>query len=374
MDIKHYHAWTFAIAKLLYFLVCSLRSLIVAQNINFPDESGNSRSDLTRQQSLNVSTGIISGILTDTAPLQTGVTGTTQTCICVPTGRCNSTSMNNDGSGMLDIRIVTSSTSTDGTGITPNIVTPAVCASGLERCCVWGEYQCGLRFQPITSSDRLPGAGQAAYGEFPWQAVLLGPGDIYVGSGVLIDSLNVLTVAHRVSDYVSGSRTLKVRMGEWDASSESEVYPAQQYTVTRITIHPSYSSSNLKNDIAVLRLSSAVNLGTTPTITTACLPTTSFVGRRCWISGWDCETVLRNTRLGASFQLDSTSFVCAGGELGKDACTGDGGSPLVCPLGGRYFVVGLVAWGIGCGTSNVPGVYVNVISYIPWILSTANTN
>jgi secreted trypsin-like serine protease len=31
-----------------------------------------------------------------------------------------------------------------------------------------------------------------------------------------------------------------------------------------------------------------------------------------------CQTQLRATRLGQNFQLDFTSFVCAGGEAGKD--------------------------------------------------------
>lgn len=39
------------------------------------------------------------------------------------------------------------------------------------------------------------------YGKYPWQAVLLGAGDIYQGSGVLVDPLNVLTVAHKVANY-----------------------------------------------------------------------------------------------------------------------------------------------------------------------------
>lgn len=47
---------------------------------------------------------------------------------------------------------------------------------------------------------------------------------------------------------------------------------------------------------------------------------------------------------------------------------GDGGAPLVCPTStGQYQVVGLVAWGIGCAASGVPGVYINVYNYLSWI-------
>lgn len=116
---------------------------------------------------------------------------------------------------------------------------------------------------------------------------------------------------------------------------------------------------------------------------------------RCWVSGWgkdsfgtggtyqkimkevdvplvnpvSCELQMRNTRLGPTFNLDRNSFLCAGGELGKDACTGDGGSPLVCQMStGQWQVVGMVAWGIGCANTGVPGVYVNVANYRNWIL------
>jgi secreted trypsin-like serine protease len=60
-----------------------------------------------------------------------------------------------------------------------------------------------------------------------------------------------------------------------------------------------------------------------------------------------CTTMLRATRLGQRFLLDPTSFTCAGGESAKDACTGDGGAPLSCSIGGRWFLAGLVAWGVG---------------------------
>ena len=74
----------------------------------------------------------------------------------------------------------------------------------------------------------------------------------------------------------------------------------------------------------------------------------------------------RQQGVGDRFQLHP-SEVCAGGEVGKDACTGDGGSPLVCQAqSGRWTVVGLVSWGIGCA-SELPGVYVKVSHYRDWI-------
>lgn len=193
---------------------------------------------------------------------------------------------------------------------------------------------------------------------------------------------------------------------------------AQQFVVARIFIHPMFNPQTLRNDVAVIRLGVAVPLGQLPTIGTACLPVTPFIGQRyssiaifkknelfaiflfaysCWVSGWGkndflgvyqtiqkevdvpildtarCQAALTATRLGPTFVFDGTSFICAGGEPGKDACTGDGGSPLVCDLNGRAFVAGLASWGIGCAGSNVPGVYVNVLSYIPFIQTSVAT-
>lgn len=69
-------------------------------------------------------------------------------------------------------------------------------------------------------------------------------------------------------------------MGEWNAAGDTEPLPAQEFVVSRIFIHPSFNPNNLLNDVAVLRLSVPVPLGQLPTITTACLPVSSFVGQR----------------------------------------------------------------------------------------------
>lgn len=34
-----------------------------------------------------------------------------------------------------------------------------------------------------------------------------------------------------------------------------------------------------------------------------------------------CQTQMQAARLGPTFVLDTTSFICAGGEASKDACT-----------------------------------------------------
>ena len=74
-----------------------------------------------------------------------------------------------------------------------------------------------------------------------------------------------------------------------------------------------------------------------------------------------CQTQLQNNRLGSRFRLHE-SFLCAGGLVGQDACTGDGGGPLMCPLASeprRMIQVGVVSWGLDCGQA-VPGVYADL--------------
>ncbi|XP_018007339.1 phenoloxidase-activating factor 2-like [Hyalella azteca] len=254
---------------------------------------------------------------------------------------------------------------------------------------------CGSR-----QSFGLPAAisPTADFGEYPWMAVVLGPGQSYVSGGVLIDNGWVLTTAHKLAQ----TQGLEVRLGDYDVSQANDIpqFPPFASPVANVIVHPNYNPQTLANDVALLRLAQPVNRQQYRHITPACLPSPgqSFAGQRCFVTGWGkdafgpgsfqqllqevdvpvldssrCESLLKNTRLGPSFRLDKRSFVCAGGERDKDSCQGDGGSPMVCGQGnGGWTVAGLVAWGVGCGQENVPGVYVNVASYANFIRQNVN--
>ncbi|ETE66683.1 Tissue-type plasminogen activator, partial [Ophiophagus hannah] len=62
------------------------------------------------------------------------------------------------------------------------------------------------------------------------------------------------------------------------------------------------------------------------------------------------------------------NMLCAGDTRQlHDACKGDSGGPLVCLNDGRMKLIGIISWGVGCGTKNMPGVYTRVAHYLNWI-------
>nr|KAF6297794.1 transmembrane serine protease 9 [Pipistrellus kuhlii] len=158
--------------------------------------------------------------------------------------------------------------------------------------------------------------------------------------------------------------------------------------VAQIIPHPSYNPDTADFDVAVLRLASPLPFGRH--VQPVCLPATTHVfppRRKCLISGWGylkedflikpellqkATVELLDQALCASLYGSSLTdrMVCAGYLDGKvDSCQGDSGGPLVCEEpSGRFFLAGIVSWGIGCAEARRPGVYARVTRLRDWIL------
>jgi len=307
------------------------------------------------------------------------------------------------------------SSSGSNSGFTSGSSSSAAWRQGCSETSVYGATQCGTREYTRPASNL--GYGESSPGEFPWTCLLLNKNNDFIGTCAIIPesfsndvnrgTSKVITAAHNLKK-IGFNEVVKVRVGEYDASGykNPERVPHDEYLVKDIIKHPRFDPKRLSNDIAILRLTQRINLNN-PYVNTACLPScdnqfdyqfSNGTGVRCWVAGWGkdefdgsfqfiqhkvdvpivddykCNSALKRAlnRKGAGvgdrFQLDA-SEVCAGTETGKDACTGDGGSPLVCQAeSGRWTVVGLVAWGIGCAT-DIPGVYTKISHFKNWINS-----
>ncbi|XP_043504915.1 uncharacterized protein LOC122525937 [Polistes fuscatus] len=263
--------------------------------------------------------------------------------------------------------------------------------------------QCGTRYtKGVNARIKTPAYvdGDSEFGEYPWQVAILKKDpteSVYVCGGTLISPRHIITAAHCVKTYAG--RDLRARLGEWDVNHDVEFYPYIERDIVSVYVHPEFYAGTLYNDMAILKLDHPVDFDKNPHINPACLPDKrdDFNGARCWTTGWGkdafgdfgkyqnilkevdvpivnnqlCESQMRRTRLGPSFNLHP-GFICAGGEEGKDACKGDGGGPMVCERHGQWQLAGVVSWGIGCGQAGVPGVYSRVSFYLDWIRQVIN--
>ncbi|XP_015717847.1 transmembrane protease serine 6 isoform X2 [Coturnix japonica] len=242
---------------------------------------------------------------------------------------------------------------------------------------------CGLQ-APLS---RIIGGANSVEGEWPWQASLQVRGR-HICGGTLIADRWVVSAAHCFQDERLASPSVwTVYLGKYfqNTTSHTEV----SFKVIRLFLHPYYEEDSHDYDVALLQLDHPVIIS--PFIQPICLPAASHLfepGLHCWITGWgalkegghisnilqkvDVQIIQQDICSEAYHYMISPRMICAGYNKGKkDACQGDSGGPLACEEpSGRWFLAGLVSWGMGCGLPNYYGVYTRITQVLGWMNQT----
>uniref|UniRef100_A0AAG5CTH0 CLIP domain-containing serine protease n=1 Tax=Anopheles atroparvus TaxID=41427 RepID=A0AAG5CTH0_ANOAO len=258
--------------------------------------------------------------------------------------------------------------------------------------------QCGIQL-----TDRIHGGQPTEIDEFPW-AVLIeyekpnGRFGFHCG-GSLINERYVLTAAHCISSIPRNWKVHRVRLGEWDLSSDRDcnadgdcnVAPIDM-DIEKIVVHSGYDTQdkNHLNDIALIRM--ARNVDYSESVRAICLPLsntaikTNHVGTSSLAAGWGKTESASASQKKLKVELTVKSLqecspvyqrngiflkptqLCAGGLKGKDTCSGDSGGPLMRQFAGAWYLIAVVSFGPSkCGTADVPGVYTDVAKFADWI-------
>jgi hypothetical protein len=213
--------------------------------------------------------------------------------------------------------------------------------------------------------------------------------------GQYVDTHWVLTAAHCVT-WLPAER-IDVASG---ITNLSAIRPADRRQVVQKIVHPHYSATTHRNDVALLRLARPVPPQWVVPMNTS--PGFPVQGSGLAVYGWGLTsggyadalqggnvTDLAGAagRCGAFPTVDLPGRlpaflpqyeICAQGAIpgvhdrSVDACAGDSGGPLVASTPGGPLLVGTVSKGTYCGAGPGvwPGIYMRVSAYAGWIAGT----
>jgi secreted trypsin-like serine protease len=244
--------------------------------------------------------------------------------------------------------------------------------------------------QVQASEQEIVGGTNTTIEANPWQVSLQSSSGSHFCGGSIINASWILTAQHCVNSGGTISTPGRVVAGITTRSGSST---GQIRSVAQVVVYPGNVDANVGKDVALLRLSSPLDLSGTKAkaigITTAADGMTfPAVGAVARVTGWGTltsggstlpdtlQTVDVNVVSNSSAQTSYPSETIGSDQLaaaapGKDSCQGDSGGPLtVVRSDGTRVLAGVVSWGYGCADSRYPGMYARVSSFESWINST----
>ena len=219
--------------------------------------------------------------------------------------------------------------------------------------------------------------GQNAQQVYPFMASLRADWGHLCGASVIGPNV-LLTAAHCLAN---NRRIDSILVGATNRNGDDHSLVITSDQIDRVTVHPSFDRRTLSNDLAVINLKSNLPDKYTP-INLDQRNTDTLAGRQVRAIGWGSTEnssnpwpdtlqevslpLITNGSCLTYYTNVNQTMVCTY-QVGKDACQGDSGGPLFIEENGRYSLIGVSSWGIGCADAEKPGVWADVAYHQSWI-------